>query len=224
MLSLDSLTIAAEPEEPMTVYIICSIRPSFSIAVNSGFSIRDLYIEVSAHTSLSRSYFKLIYDNKELVDGFRLITEKGLRDGSKVYLSGFMQSGLLSVNFTRLSKTRRAVRSYIFSLTPKEVADFFEAKFTLEIKIPIGEVVGTLTFKLEKPLPRDPVKYHQSVALYKKKGSHFPKKRHIDSNTVEGNFYGDLRPDVYNSKGVPGRTVDTIVSLMENLLDSAAQC
>ena len=220
--TFETLSLEDHPETPITVNIICTLRENFTVTLAQGSSARDLYIEVSAHTSLSKTFFKLVHEDRQLFDGFLLLREHNIKNGSNIYLSVYLQSGLLSVNFTKLSKTRKAIRSYIFAMTPEEVKKFFEAQHTLYIKVPVSDTVGTLRFNLDKPMSEDPSFYMESLARARQTGprGQFLSFKELAPKNYEGKFYGDLAPDVYNSKGIPGKTVDTIISIMEGLLDS----
>ena len=213
---------AASAAQMMTLNIVCNMRDLFSVTVPLDSSVRDLHIEVSAKTSLSRSFFKLMHKYQILTDNFRLLSEFDIRDGSKITLNVSIQSGVASIENSSISPAQKAIRAHILKMKPQEVDDFFEAKHGLSIKVPIHNSFGTLKFKLDEPMPTDADFYQESWARVRNmtQVKELHSVREVSSNWWQGKFYGDLVPEVFNSKGVPGKTVDTIISILDSLLSS----
>ncbi len=79
---------------------------------------------------------------------------------------------------------------------------------------------GGLNFSLDDPFNQDPEYYAESLERVFDFGrTHFfHSLSKIGNKGFRGKFNGDLPPDVFNSRGVPGRTVDTLISILEGLL------
>ena len=206
----------------MTLHLVCNMRDLFSVTLPYDSSVRDLYIEVSARTALSKTFFKLIHNYQVLTDNFRLLSELSIRNESKVKLNVNIQSGVNSLENSNLTPARKAIRDYVLRMTPKQVNDFFDAKHGLCIKVPLNDAVGILKFKLDEPMPQNADFYDEAWQRVKDMGQicQLHSVEEVSSNWWQGKFHGDLVPEVFNSKGVPGKTVDTIISIMDGLLKS----
>ena len=171
-------------------------------------------------TSLSKISFKLNTEHRQLPDSMLLLPEYDAKNGTNIYLNVHIQSGL-GGNIDNLTPARLAIGSYVFNMCPQDMKDFFEAKHTLCVKIPVGRnATGSLKFRLDEPLNQDPEYYAESL----ERVFHFGQTQFFHSLTKISNkgfrekFDGDLAPDVFNSPGVPGRTVRTLISNLEGLL------
>ena len=148
-----------QSSELLSLPVVCSLRETFTVKVHTNATLRDIYLEVSMETSLSKSFFKLNTEHKQLPDSLLLLSEYDVRNGTKIYLNVHIQSGLIG-NIDNLTPARRAIRSYVFNMCPQDVKDFFEAKHTVCVKIPVGRnAIGSLKFSLDQPLNQDP-EYH----------------------------------------------------------------
>ena len=218
----NSTSITSSARDMMTLHLICNMRDLLSVTVPTDSSVRDLHIEVSAKTSLSRAFFKLIHRYQILTDNVRLLSEFKIVDGSKIILNVNVKSGMASIENMQLSPARKAIRDYVLKMTPTQVNDFFDAKHGLCIKVPVRDSYGTLKFKLDEPMPTNADFYTEAWQRVEDMGqiSQFHSVTQVTSNRWQGKFYGDLVPEVFNSKGVPGKTVDTIISIMDGILNS----
>ena len=70
-----------------------------------------------------------------------LLYNYGIRNGTKLYVDVNIESGQIR-NF-------RAITRYVHKMSPQEVRDFFEAKHTVCINIPMKTGIETLEFSLE---------------------------------------------------------------------------
>lgn len=203
--------------------VVCTVGESFTISLPKESAMRDIYIEVSIKTSLSKTFFKLSTEQpQKLPDNLSPIEEFKLINGSKLYMSVNIQSGIMS-EFESMSPARRAIRSYVMAMSPAEVKDFFNATHRLCIKIPVSPVsTGTLKFSLDEPMNTEPEFYAESLErMYDIGKTHYIHSlTKTGEKSVKGKFDGDLAVDVFNSKGVPGRSVDTLISILESLLSA----
>ena len=220
--SSDIVSQSSTSTETMTLNIVCNMRELFSVHLPSDASVRDLYIEVSAKTSLSKSFFKLLHNYQILADNFRLLSELHIQNGFRIILHVIIQSGANIINGSDLSPARKAIRNYVFQMTPQQVDDFFEARQGLCIKVPLTNSVGTLKFHLDEPMPQNADFYIEAMERLNDLGQicHLHSVQEMSNNWWQGKFHGDLVPEVFNSKGVPGKTVDTIISILDGLLKS----
>ena len=206
----------------ISILIISSMKKPFTINVPPTCSIRDIYLEISLVTSLSRTFFSLsTKDSKALPDKISPISEFEISNGTKIYLSVNIQSGLLKTKIAKMSAAQKSIRAYVFAMKPEQVRDFFNAEYQVEIKLKLPSAqMGRLRFKLDRPLSQDPDHYTRALErLFDFGQTNELKNVSKTSNTsYTGQFHGDLPPDVFSSSGVPARTVDTVVAVLDNLI------
>ena len=183
-------------------------------------TLRDIFLEVSIQLSISCNFFQLFYSGKKLANSLIDVTEVGIQTtGSTVFLQPNVRSGDFSSNFSELSPARQAIRTYAFGLNSETVKEFFNGVATLYIRIPVGSTFGTLTLQMNEPLSDDPEFYMQTFERIADTGEsqrvHSLKK---DLKTYQGKFNGDISAELFNSRGTPGRGVDTVVCILDNLL------
>ena len=162
MASTSSSCFSSLNSELISLPVVCSIRGTFTVKAPSNATLRDIYLEVSMETSQSKSVFKLNTEHKQLPDILLLLPEYDVKNGTKIYLNVHIQSGLIG-NIDNLTPARQATRSYVFEMCPQDVKDFFEAKHTVCVKIPVGRnAIGSLKFSLDEPLNQEPEFYAES--------------------------------------------------------------
>ena len=218
--SSNSLSSRPPTDENYTLTIICPLKAPFSIELPKKSTLRDLHIEVSARLSFSRSIFKLATKtSKNIPDNLTFFSEFGLKNGDKVYLNVNIQSGF-KFNLAKCSPARKAVRRHVLAMTPEQVRDFFEAKHVIAIQVPYGGGIGTLSFHLEEPLSQDPAFYHGNLLRMFHVGQ--TRLLHsilmLDEGSFKGKYNGDLNAADFTSKGVPAKTVDTLITILEGFL------
>ncbi len=171
-------------------------------------------------TSLSKSSFKLSSESKQLPDCFFLLSEYGVRNGTKIYLSVGIQCGQGMENLT---PARRIFTRHVYSMSPQDVKDSFEAKHTVHILLRDADGIAALIFFLDNPMNQQPNYYTQKgrnvevvSGFNVLRCGHPPKK----SGPEVSESYLPL--GVFNGRGVPGKTVDTLVSLLDAFLEMRA--
>ena len=207
--------------EMVTLFIVSSMRASFTIQMPELSAARDIHLEISRKTSLSRSFFKLATDSKELPDNLSPMADFGVQHGTKIYLNVSVESGILRNKVTKLNSAQKTIRQHVYQMKPEEVSAFFDAEHTVYIRLmlPTG-IIGRLKFRLDRPLSSDPDFYATALERVFDKGQsgRIHSLHKTSTSNYKGKFHGDLSPDVFNSRGVPGRTVDTLVCILDNLL------
>ena len=206
--------------QKITLNVKCYMRDQLTIEIDTASTTRDIYLQVSAKTSISRTLFQLFFCGDKLPDTIVEIDNYNIKHGAMVLLHPHVQSGLFGANFVQLSPARQAVRKYAYGLNPDSVESFFRAETTLRIRIPVAHIYGILKFKLDTPLSDDPQFY---IANFERRADLGETQIvHSMTNpadlTYSGKFNGDLAPDLFNSRRTPGRTVDTITCMLDNLL------
>jgi hypothetical protein len=185
---------------------------------------RDLHIKISTMTNLSRSrrQFKLFHNSKqvEIPDTLLPLAESGISSGARIPLVTNILTGQLSTNFEQIDPAQKAIiRQYVYSLPPSTIQRFFNADETLILRIPIMHTWATLKFRLDKPMTEDSIPPLETGTYKEQSVIHRVRKR--DERTLAGRFNGGLPEYLFDSQGIPSRTVDTVVSILDNLLDSA---
>lgn len=203
----------------MTINVDCALRPCEAIQLPASATGRDLYLQVSASTNLSRKLFKLLFRSTLIEDTFNQLSQYGIVSGVNVSLLPNITAGQMSSNFAKLDPARQAIRKYAFSLSVATVQRFFSAEEELKVRIPVAGQWGTLKFKLDNPMPEESLTLPETADRYSDVSMLHSVKQPND-RTYSGKFSGSLKPDSLDSRGVPSRTVDTIVNILENLLDT----
>ena len=194
--------------ETMTLSLICNLRDLFSVQLPSDASVRDLYIEVSAKTSLFKTFFKLLHNYQLLADNFRLLRELNIRSGSRITLHVNIQSGVNCLDEASMTPARKTIRNDVFQLTPQQVDDFFEARQGLCIKVPLSaNSIGTLKFHLDEPMPQNTEFYIEASERLNDLGQncHLHSVQEMSDNWWRGKFHGDLVPKCSTPKGSLGK-------------------
>ena len=205
----------------ITLNVTSSMRPAFTITLSKSSALRDIHLEVSIKTSLSRSFFKLSTETKPLPDNLSPITQFSITNGTTIYLTVNIQSGIMRSEVNQLTAAQKGVRSHVFQMKPEEISEFFAAKQSVQIRLPFpGGLTGTLKFKLDQPLSDDPDFFAPALErVFDRKGICKVQDMYKTSaSSFKGKFRGDLPPEVFNSKGVPGKSVDTLVCILDNLI------
>ena len=152
----EELPLNSEGEQ-LTLHIKSATRQIFTVhLVGHRITSRDVYIEVSKMTSVSKLRFDLYFANSKLPDTLVALTEFDITNGATFILHVKIQSGNLYPHFTKLPKSRQAVRKHVYAMSPNQIKKFFAAQLTIQCRIPVAHTMGTLRFKLHDPLPDDP--------------------------------------------------------------------
>jgi hypothetical protein len=152
--------------------------------------------------------------DQEIPDNPIALADYNISDGSRLILVVNTQTGYRSWN-VQLDELRESVRAGVFGMSVSHVHAFFNAEAALTLRVPVGNQMGTLTYKLDQRLPDDmgnhtPItdpEYNLDEAEYRP-----------DATIFRSNCDVVLPPECFTSRGAPARTVDTIVSLVDNLL------
>lgn len=199
---------------PMVIYINCAMRTCNPLEMSPLATGRDIYIQVSIATNLSRKNFKLFYKSALIQDNLLSLSSSGVTSGSQVSLHPNIRSGS---NFVELDPVREAIRKYVFSLSSAFINDFFEAREELAVRIPVGGQWGNLKFKLDKPLPSEPFDLSNVEQMEDMSNVQLGQ---LDQHTYLGHYSGSIPRESYDSRGVPSRTVDTVVSILDDFVSS----
>ena len=146
------------------------MRETFTVHLTGySFTTRDVYLEVSATTSISRTLFQLYFSGTKLPDTIMDLKDFDINNHATIVLHLNVQSGEVNSNFAQLSPARLAVRKYAFSMGPEEVRSFFRAESILRFKIPVAHTFGIgvskkvlVMFQLDTPLSDDPDFYNET--------------------------------------------------------------
>ncbi len=111
-----TFSLAQQPTDLITLSVVCVLRKPLTVKVlESGGTLRDIYLEVSMVTSLSKSSFKLNTESEQLPDRLFVHSAYGIRNGTKIYLS----VGLLcDQGLENLTPARRTIRRHVYSMRP----------------------------------------------------------------------------------------------------------
>jgi hypothetical protein len=211
----------------MTIEINCGMKKCEPVCLPRSATGRDLYLSVSTATNLSRRLFKLYSKSQSTLipDGLIPLADYRVVSGSQVSLLPNLQSGSTGSNFEQIDPARQAIHTYVFSLSAQAVKAFFDAEAEIRVPIPVGRQSGVLKFRLHHPLPTRSLPADDELDI--NSAANFPNIHRFrcvkrpDDRTMTGKFSGSLPSECYDSYGVPGRTVDTMVQILENVLETS---
>ena len=212
-----------EPADLINLHVVSSMRPAFDITLSKSSALRDIHLQISVQTSLSRSFFKLSTETKPMPDDLTPISELGIENGHKIYLNVNIESGILKNKVKKLTIAQKAIRAYVYQMKAEEIKKFFSAEHTVFIRLTLPNGLGgRLKFKLDKPLNEDPKFYAPALEQVFVRGQtgRIRGLRQTGESSFKGMYHGDLPPEVFDSKCIPGKTVDTIVSILDNLIST----
>ncbi len=123
-----------------------------------------------------------------------------------------------------LTPERRPIRSFVYTIMqPQNLTKSFDGEIAMFIRMlafATNPLFGSIKFQLDKPLSQYPRFYLKSLnrvvdLKLQKRFNH--SLSDISHQKFECKYQSDLPDDFFNSRGVPGKTVETLVSLLEGL-------
>ncbi len=225
MASNSTFSLAQQPTDLISLSVLTVYKEPLTVKVHQNGTLRDIHLEVSRATSLSRSFFTLTTEAiQHLSDTmFVLLSRYGIRNDTKIYVSMNIPVGHIHY-LESLPPERRAVRRYVYGMNPQNVEDFFGAKITLYIPSPNpwNSSIGLFRFGLDQPIKLHPKYYTSTLGRCHSSGGrglHILRPVNFYGNGgLRGQFSSDPPYDAFDSRGVPVKTVDHLVGLLANLL------